>query len=69
MNYPNNDISNFDVSNVLECAQSCQNVPTCALYAFSKSEKHCWLKTAKGQATLNADILTGFMPKICKYKL
>ena len=60
INYPNNDIANFAVSGSAECSQRCQSEPRCALFAYSKGRKLCWLKTKKGAATKNSDILTGF---------
>ena len=60
MFYATGEISQFQVSNVLECAQSCQNVPTCSVYAYSKSQHRCWLQPSKGVATINSDFSTGF---------
>ena len=60
IDYPHNDIANFAVSGSAECSQRCQSEPRCALFAYSKGRKLCWLKTKKGAATKNSDILTGF---------
>ena len=59
IDYPGSDITNFPVANSYECSQRCQNQAGCALFAFSKRRKNCWLKKKKGTATVNADILTG----------
>ena len=59
IDYPNNDLSSATVADETECAKSCQKVPYCALYAYSKSRKQCWLKTKKGKVVINNDIQTG----------
>ena len=64
IDWPNNDITSFAVSNNLECDQKCRGHPGCTLYAYSKGHNYCWLKSKKGDVVLNGDILTGIKPPI-----
>ena len=57
-----NNLSDFPVSNELECAQNCQNYPFCVVYSYSKSQHRCWLKSKLGNTILNPDAISGFQP-------
>ena len=62
VNYPFNDITDFPVYDILQCELECWKNPSCRLYAFLKSQKHCWLKSSKNQAqaATHGDVIMGF---------
>ena len=60
IDYLNNIFSKAVVANEAECSKSCQKLPYCALYGYSKSSRQCWLKTKEGPVVINSDIQTGY---------